>query len=34
MTKSEIVAKDNSFIMYTTEDGQTKIDVKYDNETV
>lgn len=34
MTKNEIVAKDNSFIMYTTEDGQTKIDVKYDNETV
>ena len=34
MSKNEIIEKDNSFIMYSTEDGQTKIDVKYDNETV
>src|SRR5574344_146502 len=32
--KNEIIERDNSVIMYTTEDGQTKIDVKHDNETV
>lgn len=34
MAKDEIVEKNTSFIMYTTVDGKTKIDVKFDNDTV
>jgi len=34
MTTNELIEKNDSFIMYTTADGRTKIDVKFDNETV
>lgn len=34
MDGNEIIERNNSFIMYTTEDGKTKIDVKLENDTV
>lgn len=34
MRNNELVTQENSFIMYVTEDGKTKIDVKLDNDTV
>lgn len=31
---NELMKNNNSFIMYTTKDGKTKIDVKLENDTV
>ena len=34
MKNNELTTNNNSFIMYSTEDGKTKIDVRLDNDTV